>query len=109
MLIKQLVCVEQKFTLSTTQSLGFVSVMLSTTGSLTLLGKGVIVNCSFCSFGYELLNDGLTGFPICGDGYVFFPETCDDGGQGGCNPNCIETVNSNVQCSQGTTLKATVC
>ena len=36
-------------------------------------------HCNVCPVGYELGSDGHTCSPVCGDGLVVPPETCDDG------------------------------
>lgn len=45
---------------------------------------------------------------ICGDGLVIPPETCDDGGLGGCNSACSGN-NTNFNCSGGSTASPSIC
>lgn len=46
--------------------------------------------------------------PVCGDGFVLAPETCDDMAVGGCNSSC-RGVNLHFQCTGGSKTSPSVC
>jgi len=53
---------------------------------------GCLSDCSNSSIGYKCIKGNSTSpsvcAPVCGDGLLISPESCDDGGIGGCNSTC---------------------